>query len=84
MTIPSAEKLQIGDAVTELAPPDGYVPRQGTTRPAMRPRHGRVVRTVIKRNARGRRMAYVDVLWDGRRSPSTHAACRLVRLEPAS
>ncbi|MGA1730836.1 MAG: hypothetical protein ACO4B5_11470 [Steroidobacteraceae bacterium] len=83
MTIPSADKLQVGDAVTELTPPDGYIPRAGTTRPALRPRHGRVVGMAVKRNARGRRMTYVEVLWDGRRSPSTHAACRLIRMTPA-
>lgn len=76
---PSALAFQAGDAVIERIPPDGYVSLSGAPRPALSRRSGRVVAVRQKLNARGRRVTYVEVLWDGRRSPSTHAACRLIR-----
>lgn len=77
---PSALAFQEGDAVIERVPPDGYVSFSGATRPPMTRRSGQVVAVRQKLNARGRRVTYVEVLWDGRRSTSTHAACRLLRV----
>lgn len=77
---PSSLAFRAGDAVTERIPPDGYVSLAGASRPVLARRRGRVVAVREKLNARGRRIAYVEVVWDGRRSVSTHAACRLIRL----
>jgi len=45
------------------------------------PRTGTVVRTFLKPNRNGARHVYVDVLWDGFKTPSEHLQIRLAPLD---
>lgn len=46
-----------------------------------RPRVGRVIAVEERPNARGSRCTYLEVLWDGLKTPSRHGVARLERLE---
>lgn len=46
-------------------------------------RRGEIVKTDIQINARGQKILYHWVLWEGFKSPSLHAQCRLCRIEEA-
>lgn len=78
-----------GDRVAERGRPADYVftskspGYEQAKQLAGRRRTGQVVAVKQKTSAKGSRITYVDVLWDGRRSPSTHAACRLIRITAA-
>ena len=78
-----------GDRVAERSSPGRHVFTKSSPqyelvrRFASTQRTGRVVAVVQRSSSRGSQLTYVDVLWDGRRSPSTHAASRLVRLAAA-
>ena len=75
-----------GDRVTERSSPGRHVFTKNSPqyelvrRYASTQRTGQVVAVVQRSSSRGSQLTYVDVLWDGRRSPSTNAASRLVRL----
>lgn len=79
--------LSHGCRVQERENPGGHVfssdhPNvQRIQRYARSRRIGRVVAIRQKLSSRGSRITYVDVLWDGCQTPSTHAACRLVPLD---
>lgn len=72
-----------GDRVTEKPRPGDHVFTERTAnlptirRYASTYRIGRVVGTIEKRSANGARIRYVEVIWDGRQSPSLHAISRL-------
>jgi hypothetical protein len=73
-----AEKPRPGDHVfTEKTANLKTVRYYATTR-----RIGRVTSTTEKRSSTGARIRYVEVIWDGQRSPSLHAASRLSILTP--
>ena len=75
-----AEKPRPGDhTFSDRTANLSAVKRYASTR-----RIGRVVGTVEKRSSNGARIHYVEVVWDGRKSPSIHAACRLSILNPDS
>lgn len=82
----SASTFTQGDLVTERTRPGDHVftPSSPSYNQARRlagsRRTGRVVAIRQTKASNGSRITYVDVLWDGRRSPSTHAACRLLRV----
>jgi hypothetical protein len=68
-----AEKPRPGDhTFSDRTANLAAIKRYATTR-----RTGRVVGTVEKRSSSGARIHYVEVVWDGRKSPSLHAASRL-------
>ena len=75
-----------GDRVAERSSPGRHVFTKSSPqyelvrRYASTQRTGQVVAVVQRSSSRGSQLTYVDVLWDGRRSPSPHAASRLVRL----
>jgi hypothetical protein len=79
-----------GDRVTEKPRPGDHVFSERTAnlpvirRYASTNRIGRVVGTVDKRSANGARIRYVEVIWDGRQSPSLHAISRLSVLASGS
>jgi hypothetical protein len=72
-----AEKPRPGDhTFTERTANLQAVRRYASTR-----RIGQVVGTLEKRSSNGARIHYVEVIWDGRQSPSLHAASRLSMLD---
>lgn len=79
-------RFQKGDRVVERLPVGAHVfssrhpQAKDLGRYATKPRTGSVVAVRQKLSSNGRRLLYIDVLWDGRRSPSTHAINRLSRL----
>lgn len=83
----STSRLSPGNRVTERANPGNHVFREDhpnfsrISRYASSRRAGRVISVQQKRNASGKSITYVNVIWDGLRTPSTHAASRLVRIE---
>jgi len=44
-------------------------------------RVGQIVQIVHKRNKRGGRIEYLDILWDGQKTPSLHMRNRVSRIE---
>lgn len=72
-----------GDRVIEKPRPGDHVFSRQTAnfdqvaRYATSSRTGRVVRLIEKRSSRGSIIRYAEVIWDGLKSPSVHAASRL-------
>jgi hypothetical protein len=83
----SALSFAAGDRVAEKPRPGDHVFSDRTAnlsairRYASSSRTGRVVGTLDKRSANGARIRYVEVIWDGRQSPSLHAVSRLSVLD---
>jgi hypothetical protein len=81
----SATLLAAGDRVIERPNPGGHlVPSPRAAVPASAPRAaarrtGLVVAVSMQANRRGRPTQYAEVVWDGMRTPSRHAAFRLLR-----
>lgn len=79
-----------GDRVVERARPGDHTFRLSHPNATEIARMARSIRAGVvtglreKRSASGSRILYVDVLWDGRKSPSTHGVARLRRLDAAS
>lgn len=48
------------------------------------PRTGRIVAVEQRPNARGSKCTYLQVLWDGFKTPSRHGVARLERLETSN
>lgn len=73
-----------GDRVLERDNPGGHCIRSTAGNAAIQSilqagrRSGQVVGVSTRVNRAGRRMQYVQVIWDGKRSPSEHASCRLI------
>lgn len=80
----SATLLAAGDRVIERPNPGGHlVPSPRATAAVSGPRvaarrTGLVVAVSMQANRRGRPAQYAEVVWDGMRTPSRHAAFRLL------
>lgn len=80
---PTTPILQIGDRVRERKFHADHVvtpssPNYKLVRDIIRDhRYGNIVGIETKQGSSGSRTTYINVLWDGRHSPSTHAQARL-------
>lgn len=72
-----AERSRPGDHTFRLNHPNATE----IARMARSVRVGRVTGIREKRSSNGSRILYVDVIWDGRKSPSTHSISRVRRLD---
>ena len=85
-------KFKAGDRVKEINkfqhslvnPLRGDAYRQKFAAIAAGERVGEVLDVVIIKNSVGSRRIYVDVLWDGFKTPTRHEQIRLVLLDPES
>lgn len=86
MSTTKRHQWAIGDRVTERARNGGsiatanspLISRNGTR---SRRRTGRIVGIEERPNARGAQCTYVQVLWDGLRTPSRHGSARIELLQ---
>jgi hypothetical protein len=73
--------FKIGDRVAEKPKPRAMLTNSAETKERISAyrsqRYGTVLDTVYKQNARGSKVPYVKVIWDGGQSPSLHSQNRL-------